>query len=84
LRPGSVAATVPAGCGCGVASGGASLSRAAVPGARTGISGVEAMVPGGDTGDLEAGAKTVLLSAECCLLAREVLDPPKKCGAVGG
>jgi hypothetical protein len=68
--PGSEAAMVPAEDECSIISGGDSAARTAVPGAVAGIPG--------------AGAKAVLLGADCCQLAGEVLDPLQKYGVVGG
>jgi hypothetical protein len=45
LRSGSEAAMVPAEDGCGVASGGGSAVRSAIPGAAAGISGAGTRVP---------------------------------------
>jgi hypothetical protein len=63
--------------GFGVASVGQSVTWAAVPGDRMGITGAGARVPG-------AGAKAVLFSGDCCHLAGEVIDSLYKSGAVGG
>jgi hypothetical protein len=56
LRPGSVAAMVPAEGGCSVISGGESATLVEVPGTGEGTPG--------------AGAKLDLISAECSHLAR--------------
>jgi hypothetical protein len=77
LRSGSKAAMVPAEGGCSVISGRGSAACTAVPGAGAGIPGDEARVP-------EAGAKAIVLGAECCHLAGEVLNPLQKCSVVGG
>jgi hypothetical protein len=65
------------------AVGGCSVARMAVPGAGAGIPGFGARVPGAEAWVPEAGAKTVLLNAECCHLAGD-LDSVQNCGAVGG
>jgi hypothetical protein len=82
---------VPAGGGFGVASGGESVTWAAVPGDRAGITGAGARVPGpgrrvagAGARVPEAGAKAVPFSGECCHLAGEVLYSLQKSGAVGG
>jgi hypothetical protein len=68
LRPGSVAAMVPAEGGCSIISGGGSTARAAVPGAGAWVPGAEAMMSP--------------LGAACCHLAGEVFDTLQKCSAV--
>jgi hypothetical protein len=84
LRLGPEAAMVPAEGGCGVALGGGSAARSAIPGARVGISGAGTRVPGAEGRVPEAGAKAVLLGAECRHLAGEVLDFLQKCGVIMG
>jgi hypothetical protein len=56
---------VPAEGGCSVLSGGGSVAQALFP-----VLGAEI---------LAVGAKVGQLGAECCHLAREVLDPLRKC-----
>jgi hypothetical protein len=60
LHSGPEAAVIPASVGCRVISGWGSVARVAGPGAGAGIPGT--------------AAKVGQLSAECCHLAREVLD----------
>jgi hypothetical protein len=84
LRSGSQAAMVPAEGGCGVASGGGSAVRSAIPGTGARISGAGTRVPGAEGKVPEAGAEAVLLGAECRHVAEEVLDLLQKCGVVGG
>jgi hypothetical protein len=84
LRSGSEAAMIPAEGGCDVVLGRGTAVRAAVPVAGAGISGAGARVLGAEGKVPEAGAESVLLGAECCHLAGEVLSFLQKCGVVGG
>jgi hypothetical protein len=74
---------VPTEGGCGVASGGGSAVRAAVPGAGAWIYVAGARVSGAEGRFPETGAEVVLLGAECCYLAGEVLDLLQMCDVVG-
>jgi hypothetical protein len=84
LRSCPEAAMVPAEGGCCVALGRECAVCSAIPVAAAGNSSAGPRVPGAEGRVPEAGAKAVLLGAECRRLAGEVLDFLQKCGVVGG